>query len=521
MSNAPVLNLGGWCTIDGMASGSALHLPACHLVTHCVVVGMTGSGKTGLITVMVEEAIGCGVPVIVIDVKGDLPNLLLTPRNFDSASLQPGAEVTGEAGSEASLELEMARLQERQKNLAAAGIGAAELSRFCDASSIRVITPGATAGESLHVLSALERRSSRWDTDPESARNALSAAISLVLRLLGRDPDPAKSREHVLLSVFAERRLAAGQNADIGSLMQDLTNPPISQIGALAVNSFLKKRERANLAAALNNLLASPTFCSWRKGTSLDIAEWVAPKNGGSSTTPQRGSSTTPQLRRRTPAVIVSVAHLDEEERALVLGVLLEEILSWVRGLPGSERLKALVVFDEVYGFLPPHPANPPTKRPMVALMKQARAFGVGVVVATQNPMDLDYRALSNAGIWCIGRLQTDADRTRVLDGLAGASQNNNQTEAELGHTVQRLAPRWFIVKNAHAASVGPVLLNPRQTMSIMRGPMTRNEILQARQAHASLEGVELPPISIARPQAVVEIPESLRKPKAFAFSDA
>ncbi len=511
MSNAPVLNLGGWCTIDGMANGNALHLPACHLVTHCVVVGMTGSGKTGLITVMVEEAIGSGVPVIVIDVKGDLTNLLLTPRNFDLASPLPWAEATGEAGSAASLELEMARSQERQKNLAAAGIGAAELARFCDTSSIRVITRGATAGESLHVLSALERRSSRWDTDPESARNALSAAISLVLRLLGRDPDPAKSREHVLLSVFAERRLAAGQNADIGSLMQDLTNPPITQIGALAVNSFLKKRERANLAAALNNLLASPTFCSWRKGTSLDIAEWVAPKNGGSSTTPQR---------RRTPAVIVSVAHLDEEERALVLGVLLEEILSWVRGLPGSERLKALVVFDEVYGFLPPHPANPPTKRPIVALMKQARAFGVGVVVATQNPMDLDYRALSNAGIWCIGRLQTDADRTRVLDGLAGASQNKNQSEADLGRTVQRLAPRWFIVKNAHAASVGPVLLNPRQTMSIMRGPMTRNEILQARQARASLEGVELPPISIARPQAVVEIPESIRKPKAFAFTD-
>jgi hypothetical protein len=207
----------------------------------------------------------------------------------------------------------------------------------------------------------------------------------LVLRLLGRDPDPAKSREHVLLSVLAERRLAAGQCADIGSLMQDLASPPIAQIGALPINSFLKKRERTSLAAALNNLLASPTFCSWRKGASLDVGEWVKPKAG-----------------RQTPAVIVSVAHLDEEERALVLGVLLEEILSWVRTLPGSERLKALIVFDEVYGFLPPHPANPPTKRPLVALMKQARAFGVGVVVATQNPMDLDYRALSNAGLWCI-----------------------------------------------------------------------------------------------------------------------
>jgi hypothetical protein len=464
---------------------------------------VTGSGKTGEITVLVEEALSAGVPTIIIDVKGDLPNLLLTFPSFDPGLLVPWVEAGGEKDSAANLELATKRSEERRKALAEAGIGETELQKFCDTTSIRVITPGATAGESLHVLSALERRSSRWDTDPESARNALSAAVSLVLRLLGRDPDPAKSREHVLLSVLAERRLAAGQNADIGSLMQDLTNPPIAQIGALAVNSFLKKRERSNLAAALNNLLASPTFCSWRKGTSLDIADWVAPKNG------------------RTPAVIVSVAHLDEEERSLVLGVLLEEILSWVRGLPGSERLKALIVFDEVYGFLPPHPANPPTKRPIVALMKQARAFGVGVVVATQNPMDLDYRALSNAGVWCIGRLQTDADRARVLDGLAGASQKGEDSQADLGRSVQRLAPRWFIIKNAHEASVGPILLHPRQTMSLMRGPMTRNEILTARQWRASLEGVELPPNSIARPTVMVEIPESLRKPKIFGFTDA
>jgi hypothetical protein len=502
MSNNPALNLGAWRHIDGSEGGRILRLPANHLVTHGVTVGMTGSGKTGLVTVFVEEALGAGVPTIIIDVKGDLPNLLLTFPSFDPGLLLPWVEAAGEEGSLANYALAMKRSEERQQGLAAAGIGEPELQRFCDTTSIRVITPGATAGESLHVLSALERRSSRWDTDPESARNALSAAVSLVLRLLGRDPDPAKSREHVLLSVLAERRLAAGQNADIGSLMQDLTSPPISQIGALAVNSFLKKRERSSLAAALNNLLASPTFCSWRKGASLDVADWVKPKNN------------------RTPAVIVSVAHLDEEERSLVLGVLLEEVLSWVRTLPGSDRLKALIVFDEVYGFLPPYPANPPTKRPIVALMKQARAFGVGVVVATQNPMDLDYRALSNAGVWCIGRLQTDADRARVLDGLAGASQKGDDSEADLGRNVQRLVTRWFIIKNAHEASIGPILLRPRQTMSFMRGPMTRGEILKAREWRAQLEGVELPPNSVAHPATLVDIPESVRKPKAYGFTD-
>ena len=454
---------------------------------------MTGSGKSGLVTVLIEEALSAGVPTIIIDVKGDLAQSAshlpeLRPwtngalgrsrrgngRGFQLGACNPAVRCSAEGP----------RRRRHRRTRASEVLRHDFDSRdYTRGNRRRIVTRALGARATLVALG---------HGYPESARNALSAAVSLVLRLLGRDPDPAKSREHVLLSVLAERRLAAGQNADIGSLMQDLTSPPISQIGALPLNSFLKKRERSNLAAALNNLLASPTFCSWRKGTSLDIADWVAPKDG------------------RTPAVIVSVAHLDEEERALVLGVLLEEILSWVRGLPGSERLKALIVFDEVYGFLPPHPANPPTKRPIVALMKQARAFGVGVIVATQNPMDLDYRALSNAGLWCIGRLQTDADRARVLDGIAGTSQNKDGTQADLGRVVQRLAPRWFIVKNAHAADVGPVLLNPRNTMSLMRGPMTRTEILKAREWRAEVDGIELPPISIARPPVVVEVPESL-----------
>jgi hypothetical protein len=246
----------------------------------------------------------------------------------------------------------------------------------------------------------------------------------------------------------------------LADLLQDLNKPPIEKIGALGVDAFLPKTERKALAAALNTLLASPTFASWREGATLDVGDWLKPKKG------------------KTPAVIVSVAHLDDDERALVLGVLLEEVLSWVRSLPGSSRLKALLVFDEVYGFLPPHPANPPTKRPIVALMKQARAFGVGVLVATQNPMDVDYRALGNAGVWCIGRLQTDADCARVLDGLASAGTNGHST-AELGKVVKNLAPRWFLMRDVHAR-LGTILLQPRWAMSLLRGPMTRNEIQKA-----------------------------------------
>ncbi len=462
------LYLGHERAIGGGRAGDRRHVvPPDHLVTHGVVVGMTGSGKTGLVTVLIEEALRAGTPVLALDVKGDLPNLLLAFPSLDAAPFVPFAAGTAKPGdARSAAEIAAALAAERREALDAWGIGEPELRAFRDTTQVRVITPGSSAGEPLHLLSSLERRSSRWDTDPESARASLSAAVSLVLRLLGRDPDPAKSREHVLLSILAERRLSAGDDASLTALMGDLATPPLDEVGALPLDEYLPAHERKTLAQALNSLLASPTFASWRAGAPLDVAEWMTPKDG------------------RTPAVIVSVAHLDDAERALVLGVLLEEVLEWVRGLPGSQRLRALVVFDEVYGFLPPHPANPPTKRPLVALMKQARAFGVGVVVATQNPMDLDYRALSNAGFWCVGRLQTDADRERVLDGMA----LDRAEEKATGKLMQRLLPRWFLVRDVHAGA-DVRLVQPRYARSFLRGPMTRRELCAARAAYALERG--------------------------------
>jgi hypothetical protein len=279
-----------------------------------------------------------------------------------------------------------------------------------------------------------------------------------VLRLTGREGDPAKSREHAFLSVLAETRLRSGRAAPLRELLAEVVEPPIAEVGALAVEAFISTKQRNELAADLNTLIASPSLAAWREGQDLDVGRWMQPVDG------------------RTPATIVSVAHLDDDERALVLGVVLEEVLSWVRTLPGSSRLKALVVFDEVYGFLPPHPACPPTKKPLVTLMKQARAFGVGCVLATQNPMDLDYRALSNAGTWLLGRLQTDADRARVMEGLG-----EDKKKSELGALVKRLAPRWFVVRDARGGK--PTLLNPRWAMSYLRGPMTQAEIRRVRAA--------------------------------------
>jgi hypothetical protein len=338
-------------------ASSAMLVPPHHLVTHGVVLGMTGSGKTGLLMVMVEEALQSQVPVIMIDVKGDLPNLLLAFPSIDARDFTPWLETQGPPDSPPPADLAEQLASERLSQLKAWNLSVDDLRRFRSGTHIRVLTPGSSAGEPLHILSSLERRNSDWDSDPEAGRAALSAAISLVLRLLGKDPDPARSREHVLLSILAERRLVQKQTAELGSLLDEVLTPPLERIGAMATDDFLSLKDRRHLAAALNTLLASPSFASWRQGVSLNIREWLTPKDG------------------RTPAIIVSVAHLDDDERTLVLGVLLEEILAYTRSLPGSRRLKTLIVFDEVYGLLPPHPANPPTKRPTVALMKQGRAF--------------------------------------------------------------------------------------------------------------------------------------------------
>jgi hypothetical protein len=457
------LYLGARRALNGTGLGK-LEMPTHHLVTHGVVVGMTGSGKTGLLSVLLEEAARARIPSLVIDVKGDLPNLLLAFSNFESAPFVPWAASLAEPNDDRSVEaIARAFADERKASLCSWGISEAMLKAYVSGVEPRVLTPGSSAGEPLHMLSGLERGGPSWTQDPEAARASLSAAVSLLLRLVGRDADPARSKEHALLCALAERRLRAAQSAELSQLIGDLQAPPIERIGALDVDEFVPKRDRSALAASLNTLLASSTFASWREGASLDIASWLTPTTG------------------RTPLVIVSVAHLDDLERALVLGVLLEEVLTWMRSLSGSRRLRALIAFDEVYGFLPPHPANPPTKAPLVALLKQARAFGVGVLVATQNPMDLDYRALSNAGLWCIGRLQTDADRARVVDGLQHAWQDQRATP-DLDRLIQRLAPRWFLMRDAHDPST-PLLLQPRWAMSFLRGPMTRAEIQRARAA--------------------------------------
>ena len=459
------LAVGGIRPLDGSGDTRAYQLPRDDLLTHGVVLGMTGSGKTGLLTVLVEEVLRSRVPVILIDVKGDLPNLLLTFPNLSAHEFAPWMdEGLIERSGQSRHELAGVEAQRWQERLAEWNLGTEQVRELAAAIAPRVFTPGLLSGEPLHVLSSLEQPSPLWrggvDADLETARESLSASISLLLRLIGRDPDPTRSRDHVVLSVFAERRLKLGMPADAASLLADVREPPLERMGALAIDEYLPKKDRQSLANALNTLLASPTFESWRTGAPLNVRDWLAPRPDGS-----------------TPAVVISVAHLDDDERELVLGIILDQLLAWLRTLPGTHHLRALLAFDEVYGFIPPHPANPPTKRPLVTLIKQARAFGLGVLIATQNPMDLDYRALSNAGVWCIGRLATDADRERVVDALSGCTPN---LDAEtLDNSLKLLAPRWFVLRNIHQ-NPPLTLLQSRTTLCWLKGPMTREDLKRA-----------------------------------------
>lgn len=341
-----VLKLGERRSLDGKKALGSFELASAHLLTHGVIVGMTGSGKTGLLTVVVEEALRQGIPALVFDVKGDLPNLALAFPSFDPGLIAPWVEpAPGDADGVADPPLVEEANAARKRGLAEGGIGESELASFAAGVHVRVITPGAQSGEPLHLLSALERRSARWDSDAAGARAALSGAISLVLRLVGREGDPGRSKDHALLSVLAEERLARGEDASLERLVVDVMEPKVASIGALAVDDFLPPKARRELAADLNTWLATPTFAAWRAGQSLDVEAWMAPVAG------------------RTPATIVSVAHLDDDERMLVLGVVLDEVMAWVRRQPGSGRLRALVAIDEVHGLVPPHPASPPSKR--------------------------------------------------------------------------------------------------------------------------------------------------------------
>jgi hypothetical protein len=429
------------------------------LVTHAICVGMTGSGKTGLCLALIEEAAIDGIPAILIDPKGDLANLLLTFPGLEAADFRPWINEDDARRKNLSPD-DYARQQAElwQKGLAAWGEDGARIQRLRDAADFAVFTPGSNAGIPLSILKSFAAPPPAIREDDELLRERIGTTTTSLLGLLGIDADPIKSREHILIATILDAAWRQGRELDLAGLIQQIQTPPVKRVGVLDLEAFFPSKDRFALAMALNNLLAAPGFGAWMEGEPLDVD----------------GLLHTPAGKPRV--AIVSIAHLNDAERMFFVSLLLNQVVGWMRAQSGTTSLRALVYMDEIFGFFPPV-ANPPSKTPLLTLLKQARAFGVGVVLATQNPVDLDYKGLSNTGTWFIGRLQTDRDKARVLDGLEGAAGGAGKgfDRAGLERTLSGLSSRIFLLNNVREDH--PVVFETRWVMSYLRGPLTRAQI--------------------------------------------
>jgi hypothetical protein len=426
------------------------------LTTHAVCIGMTGSGKTGLCIALLEEAAIDGIPAIAIDPKGDLGNLLLAFPGLDAASFRPWID-EAEAGRAGIDPDEHARrtADSWRNGLAEWDQDGARIERFRNAVEATLYTPGSRIGRSLSVLGCLTAPDGDVLDDAEALAERSETAAAGLLSLLGVQSDPLRSREHVLLSTLLTTLWTERRQVGLEDLVRQVQKPPFERVGALSLESFFPEKDRFALAVSINNLIASPSFAPWREGEPMDVQRLLYTEEGK------------PRL------TIVSVAHLDDQERMFVVALLLNEIVAWVRRQPGSQSLRAVVYMDEMFGFLPPT-ANPASKKPLLTLLKQARAHGVGIVLATQNPVDLDYKALANAGTWFLGRLQTERDKARVLDGLdslAGRGLGRERLDALLSS----LGKRVFLMHDVHESE--PVLLHSRWALSYLAGPLSRDQI--------------------------------------------
>jgi hypothetical protein len=478
------------------------------LVTHAVCVGMTGSGKTGLCMALLEEAAIDNIPAIIIDPKGDLANLLLTFPELRAEDFLPWINIEDAQKKGLSPQEYAAKQAELwQKGLADWGQSGARIQRLRDAAEVAIYTPGSNAGIPVSILKSFAAPEASLRDDAELLRERIETTATSLLALLGIEADPVQSREHILLSTILGCAWKEGKDLDLAGLIQQIQNPPVAKIGVLDLETFYPSKDRFGLVMALNNMLAAPGFSAWMEGEGLDIGRVLHADSGK------------PRL------AIFSIAHLDDAGRMFFVSLLLNQVLSWMRSQSGTTSLRALLYMDEIFGYFPPV-SNPPSKKPLLTLLKQGRAFGLGVVLATQNPVDLDYKGLSNAGTWFIGRLQTDRDKQRVLDGLegaaAGAGSGFNRQRME--QILAGLGSRIFLMNNTHEDA--PVVFQSRWAMSYLRGPLTRDQIRKlmapsqgAQPEAASAAATKAQPATAAaqRPSLPPDVPQFFMPPRGSA----
>jgi hypothetical protein len=426
------------------------------LTTHAVVTGMTGSGKTGLCVILLEEAALKGIPAIIIDPKGDLTNLVLHFPDLSPQDFQPwiDADIARRAGK--SLEQLAAEASAAWRNgLKEWGMPQERILALKNGAQFTIYTPGSDAGIPVSVLSSLAAPEIAWNDNREVLREKITSTVTALLGLVGyTDIDPLRSREHILLSNIFENEWSQGKNIELAELVIQVQNPPFEKLGALPVETLFPAKDRMELSLILNNILAAPAFETWREGQPLNIDSMLFMEDG------------------RPRHSIFYLAHLSDAERMFFVTLLLSAVETWMRTQSGSASLRALLYMDEIFGYLPPL-RNPPSKLPMLRMLKNARAFGLGLLLATQNPVDVDYKALSNAGTWFIGKLQTEQDKNRLLDGLESAAGGISRIVFD--KLISSLGKRVFVMHNVHATQ--PELLQTRWTMNFLAGPLTRNQI--------------------------------------------
>jgi hypothetical protein len=427
------------------------------LTTHAICIGMTGSGKTGLCLSLLEEAAIDGIPAIAIDPKGDIANLALTFPALRPEDFRPWIDA-GEAARKGQGvdEFAAATATSWRKGLEEWGQDGARIQRLHDAAAIDIYTPGSRAGRPLSILRSFSAPDAAVANDATALKERVGSAAAGLLGLLGIDADPIRSREFILLSALLDVAWRNGESLDLAALIRSVQKPPFEQIGVFDVESFFPAKDRTELALRINGLLASPGFEAWLDGDALDIQSLLYDEDG------------------KPRIAIISIAHLNDAERMFVVTLIANELVAWMRRQSGTTSLRALFYMDEVFGYFPPG-AMPPSKTPLLTLMKQARAFGLGVVLATQNPVDLDYKGLGNAGTWFIGRLQTERDKARVIEGLLGSDVAGGMDRQQLEAAISGLPQRTFLMRNVHDDA--PLLLRTRWALSYLRGPLTSAEI--------------------------------------------
>ena len=447
------LYLGHLLDDAGETTEDRFEAKADRLTSHAVCIGMTGSGKTGLSVTLLEELVLQGVPIIAIDPKGDLANLGLVFPQLQGADFTPWVDPGEAERSGQSVDaVGQAKAELWRGGLAGSGIDGARLQQLADKMQLRVFTPGSESGIPVDLLGSLQAPPPAIREDPDAWREMVAGTVSGLLALMGVEADPVRSPEHLVMQRILEEAWSAGETLDMEQLVLRIVDPPFKKVGVFPVDRFWKPDKRMDLAMALNGVVSAPAFGAWTKGAQLD-AQALVRGDGG-----------------KVPVNVFYLAHLADAERMFFVSLLLERVVAWSRTLPGTGSLRALVFFDEAYGYLPPYPRNPPTRKPLMTLLKQARAVGVGVMLATQNPVDLDYKALTNAGTWYLGRLSTEQDINRVAEGMRAAG-----AAGDLSGMLARLKPRRFVVRDVRESQ--PVAYKTRWAMSFLRGPITRREI--------------------------------------------